>query len=114
MKNILLFSLLVIVLGCGSSNENSIKDMQNIIIVKNIPKGVCESSEYKLALEAIGFTNYKVQERDGDITCEDYEKSVEDHNCAVIPYYSPLQDVTNCVIGYTPGVEDISKIPNGK
>ena len=115
MKSILfLLGALMIVTACGSNSIDSIEDKQNIVILKNIPAGVCESPEYSVALEAIGFNDYITKETSEDITCEDYGKSTQDGNCAILPYYSTLKDTVNCVIGYNPSHEDISKIPNGK
>ena len=115
MKSILfLLGALMIVTACVSNSIDSIEDKQNIVILKNIPAGVCESPEYSVALEAIGFNDYITKETSEDITCEDYGKSIQDGNCAILPYYSTLKDTVNCVIGYNPSHEDISKIPNGK
>jgi len=113
MKFAIILSIFLLI-GCGSSGGN-IEDKQNIIILQNIPKGVCQSPEYQVTLTTIGFNDYTVEEVDGKIGCEDYGKSQADGNCAVIPYYSPLTDVTNCIIAYTPASSiDITKIPNGK
>ena len=115
MKNIILLAAMALLIGCGGSNSNkSIEDMQNIIIVKNIPKGVCESYEYKVALEAIGFNDYKTKETKDNVSCEDYGHSTEDKNCAIMWYYPSSDDIINCVIGYTPSHEDLTKFPNAK
>ncbi len=112
MKLFVILNIFLLV-GCGSSGK--IEDKQNIVILKNIPKGVCQSPEYQVALSAVGFNDYAVEEIDDDITCEDYGKSQAEGNCAIIPYFSPLTDLTNCVIAYTPSSNiDITKIPNGK
>ena len=115
MKNIFLLATLAILFGCSGADSNkSIEDMQNVIIVKNIPEGVCESYEYKVALETIGFTDYKTKETNKSVTCEDYGHSKEDKNCAIMWYYPSSEDITNCVIGYTPSNEDLTKLPKGK
>lgn len=115
MKTILaLFATLIVTIGCGSDSSESIEDKENVVILQNIPAGVCESPEYSIALEAIGFSDYITKETSKDVTCEDYGKSTQDENCAIIPYYSTATDTVNCVIGYNPAHEDISKIPNGK
>ena len=115
MKSTLIPILVLIMLtACGSNSSDSLEDKQNIVILQNIPAGVCESPEYSVALEAIGFNDYITKETSEDVSCEDYGKSTQDGNCAIIPYYSTLKDTVNCVIGYNPSHEDISKIPNGK
>jgi len=114
MKNLLIAITLLGLFGCGQSSSDSLEDKQNIIILQNIPKGVCESPEYKAALDVAGLSDYVVKETSEDVNCQTYGKSQEDGNCAIIPYYSTLKDTTNCVIGYTPKNEDLSKIPNGK
>jgi len=113
MKYLLIF-ITFLLLGCGSNSSDNIEDKPNIVIVKNMPRGVCTSSEYKVLLSTIGFNDYIVEEIDQDVNCEDFGKSQDSGNCAIIPYYSTIKDTTNCVIGYTPSNEDISKIPNGK
>jgi len=114
MKNIVLLFALFVAFGCGESSDDSLEDKQNIIILQNIPKGVCEAPEYKAALDAAGLNDYIVKETSDDVSCQTYGKSQEEGNCAIIPYYSTLKDTTNCVIGYTPKNEDLNKIPNGK
>ena len=115
MKSILtLVVTLIIITACGSNSNESIEDKENIVILQNIPAGVCESPEYSIALEKIGFSDYITKETGKDVSCEDYGKSTQDGNCAIIPYYSTVTDTVNCVIGYNPAHEDITKIPNGK
>lgn len=115
MKSILaLVVTLISITACNTNSSDSLEDKQNIIILQNIPAGVCESPEYSVALEAIGFNDYITKETNENVTCEDYGKSTQDKNCAILPYYSTLEDTVNCVIGYNPSHEDISKIPNGK
>ncbi len=105
---------LIAITACNTNSSDNLEDKSNIIILQNIPAGVCESPEYSVALESIGFNDYITKEISTDVTCEDYGKSVQDKNCAILPYYSTLKDTVNCVIGYNPSHEDISKIPNGK
>ena len=115
MKSILVLAVtLITITACSSNSSDILEDKQNIVILKNIPAGVCESPEYSVALEAIGFNDYITKETSEDVSCEDYGKSTEDGNCAILPYYSTVSDTVNCVIGYNPSHEDISKIPNGK
>lgn len=115
MKAIItLCTILIVATGCSPESNENISDKENIVIVQNIPAGVCESSEYSIALEAIGFNDYITQETNKDVTCEDYGKSTKEKNCAIIPYYTTLTDTVNCVIGYNPAHENITEIPNGK
>ena len=115
MKSILiLITALISITACGSNSNETLEDKENIVILQNIPAGVCESTEYSVALEAVGFSDYITKETSKDVTCEDYGKSVQDGNCAIMPYYSTVKDTVNCVIGYNPAHEDITKIPNGK
>ena len=106
---ILAFSTLLIagISGCGGEDE-SMSDKNYIVILKNVPSGICESTLYRETLKSYGFEDLLTEETTTDTSCDTYGKINDGQYCAEAPY--DTGDV-NCVVGfngYSGNYDDLS------
>ena len=109
LKSIAFFTLLLIgISGCGGDSEESMGEKKYIVILKNVPSGVCESAIYRNTLESYGFEDLLTEETTTDTSCDTYGKTNDGEYCAEVDY--DAGDV-NCVVGfndYSGSYDDLS------
>ena len=109
LKSITLLTLLLIgISGCGGDSEEPMREKRYIVILKNVPSGVCESAIYRDTLESYGFEDLLTKETATDTSCDTYDKTNDGEYCAEAEYDSG--DV-NCVVGfndYSGNYDDLS------
>ena len=84
--------------GCGGgSDKNPMNDKKLIVILKNVPSGICESQLFrdKLSEELRGVIT---EERANTVNCGDYGKKNDQVECG-IEYYSGATGNVACVVG---------------
>ena len=110
LKVMALFAALALAMyGCGGdSSDESMSEKNYIVILKNVPSGVCESSIYRDTLKDYGFKGLKTEETEAETSCETYGKTNDGQYCAEADY--DAGDV-NCVVGfneYSGNYDDLS------
>jgi len=84
--------------GCGGgSDKNPMNDKKYIVILKNVPSGICESQLYRdeLSRELRGVLT---EEKSNTVNCADYGKRNDEIECG-IEYYSGATGNVACVVG---------------
>jgi len=84
--------------GCGGgSDKNPMNDKKYIVILKNVPSGICESQLYRdeLSRELRGVLT---EEKSNTVNCGDYGKRNDEIECG-IEYYSGANGNVACVVG---------------
>ncbi len=101
-------ALSIILTACGGgSSSSSIADKNYIVVLKEVPTGVCESQLYRDTLEGYGLEGVVTEETDTSSNCETYGKTNDGETCIEESYGTG--DV-NCIIGFDSynGDEEIS------
>ncbi len=94
--------------GCGGDSDESMSDKNYIVILKNVPSGVCESQLYRDTLKSYGFKGLKTEETTADTSCDTYGKSNDGQYCVEEDYDA---GEVNCVVGfneYSGNYDDVS------
>ncbi len=102
-----LLSLALLLSACGGgSSFDSMSDKDYIVILKNVPAGICESTLYRDTLKGYGFKGVLTEETTTETDCETYGKSNDGQYCAEEFYDNGEK---NCVVGFDKfGNSDIS------
>ncbi len=89
-------------LSCGgSSSSNNIADKKYLIVIKDVPKGICESKKYKDYIKShTDVEGLMTKETSGDTSCETYGRVNDGETCDE-EYYTDIGSTegTNCVVG---------------
>jgi len=93
-----LASIAIVTSGCGDDGKKeSLSDKKYIVILQDVPSGICESELYRSTLENYGFQDVLTKETSNDTNCETYGKTNDGQYCAIAEY--DAGDV-NCVVGF--------------
>jgi len=84
--------------GCGGSDTNPMNDKKYIIILKNVPSGICESTEYRNILSE-KLAGVLTEEKPNSIQCSDYNKKNDRVECGVDYYSGSNPGNVACVVG---------------
>ncbi len=101
-KTLMISTAIILVNGCGGGGSSpSITDKNYIIIMHDVPSGVCETTLFKDLLVDNGFVNPLSSEEDDSVSCATYGR--DSSTCAEdsIANYDPtlIGDVA-CVVGF--------------
>jgi hypothetical protein len=97
LTTLALSALLLSGCGGGGGKTDPMNDKNYIVILKNVPSGICESPEYRniLSEDLIGVLT---EERSNTVSCGDYGKTNDQVECT-IEYYSGVTGTVACVVG---------------
>jgi len=84
--------------GGGKKNSNPMNDKNVIVILKNVPSGICETQSYRDILSE-DFTGIITEEKSNNINCNDYGKKNDMIECGVENYTGPVTGNVACVVG---------------
>jgi len=97
-----IISTILLLQGCGGDSDsvaNSIESKKYIVILKQVPSGICESSLYRDELKKQGLEGVVTKETDSSTSCSTYGRENDEETCAeqYLSYDSSYDK--NCVIG---------------
>ena len=97
-----ILSTFLLLQGCGSdsgSSKNSIESKKYIVILKQVPNSICESSLYRDELKKQGLEGVVTKETESSTSCSTYGRENDGESCAeeYLSYDSSYNK--NCVIG---------------
>ena len=98
LTGIALSALLLSGCGGGGGNTNPISDKNYVVILKNVPSGICESQEYRNLLSQ-DFSGVITEERSNSVNCGDYNKKNDQIECAIDYYTGTTTGNVACVVG---------------
>ena len=102
----------VFFVGCGGGSSEGlsaqIKSKNYVLILKNAPSGVCETSEFKDALVLEGLRDVVTSEELNSVSCATYGKTFG-ADCEVEYYTGRDRDNVACVVGFNDFVAMSSK-----
>ena len=110
LSKIVLASLGVLfVTGCGGGGSGSAVDSKwesktVIVILKDIPSGICQSAEFRDSVSE-EYTGVITEEKPNNTVCEDYGRKNDQETCGIIYYEGSPKGNVACVIGID-GVRD--------
>jgi len=85
--------------GCGGgSDKNPINDKKYIVILKNVPSGICESQLFKDRLSE-NLRGVLTEEKSNTVNCGDYGKKNDQVECDVEYYSGVTTGNVACVVG---------------
>ncbi len=107
ITSVAFLSLALLLSACGGfGSSDSMSDKDYIVILRNVPAGICESTLYRDTLKGYGFKGILTEETATDTSCETYGKSNDGQYCAEELYDNGEK---NCVVGFDKfGSSDVS------
>ena len=85
--------------GCGGgSDKNPMDDKKLIVIMKNVPAGICESQAYRDILSE-DWRGVVTEERANSVSCGDYGKRNDEIECGIRYYSGTTTGNVACVAG---------------
>ena len=98
LATIAVSALLLSGCGGGGGNSNPMNDKNYIVILKNVPAGICESQAYRDILSE-DLSGVLTEERSNNINCSDYGKKDDEIECGVRYYTGAVTGNVACVVG---------------
>ena len=91
---------IVLFTGCGGNedNNNAMNSKEVVVILKDVPSGICESEEFRNILSE-QFTGIITEEKPNTVTCADYEKTNDNRECGIEYYTDINRGNVACVVG---------------
>ena len=94
----LILSVLLLT-GCGGgSDKNPMNDKNYIVILKNVPSGICESQAYRDILSE-NLRGVLTEERSNTVNCGNYGKQNDQVECGIEYYSGASTGNVACVVG---------------
>ena len=98
LTTLTLSALLLSGCGGGGSDKNPMDSKNYIVILKNVPSGICESQIYRDLLSE-NLNGVITEERSNSVHCGDYGKNNDQIECGIEYYSGAESGNVACVVG---------------